>query len=282
MEKILIPTDFSDNAWNAVSYALKLFKDSECTFYLLHVLPPTLGSRETMASEVTDEMLSRAKVTATEKLEKWAEKMISSENKGKHKTEILTKFDLFTDAVDDIVSEKKIDMVVMGSRGAGGIKGFFLGSSTSNLIGHVKCPILAVPKDLEFEPVDEIGFAVDYEFAYDKKGLEPVFRIAEKFSSDIRFYHVMEKKDEWNGEKEKIREGIKKAFKGFNASFYLLTDVPLDVATRLFVESREIDLLCMAAEKRNFLDHLLGKSPVKNISYHSTTPLLVLHKDTLR
>lgn len=282
MEKVLLPTDFSDNAWNAVTYALQLFKDTECTFYLLHVLPPTLGSRKTLASRTTDEMLSRAEAQAVEKLEELSGKAVSMANKEKHKIETMTRFDLFTDAVEDVVTDEKIDVVVMGSQGAGGIRGLFLGSNTSDLIGNVKCPILAIPKDLEFQAVDEIGFAIDYEFAYHKKGLSPVFWIAEKFKSGISFYHVMEKKDEWTDEKESIQKEIKTAFEGFDISFFLLTDVPLDVATRLFVESREIDLLCMAAEKRNFMDNLLGKSPVKNMSYHSTTPLLVLHKDTLR
>ena len=35
-KNILIPTDFSENAWNALSYALNLFKDEKCTFYLLN------------------------------------------------------------------------------------------------------------------------------------------------------------------------------------------------------------------------------------------------------
>lgn len=282
MEKVLLPTDFSDNAWNAVTYAFQLFKDTECTFYFLHVLPPTLGSRKTLASTTTDEMLSNAEAGAAEKLEELSRKAATLANGEKHKIETLTSFDLFTDAIEDIVEDEKIDVVVMGSHGAGGIRGLFLGSSTSELIGNVKCPVLIIPKDLEFKAIDEIGFAVDYEFAYRKEGLAPLFRIAEKFHSGIRFYHVMERKDEWTGEKEEIKKDVEKAFEGFKTSFFLLTDAPLDVATRLFVESREIDLLCMAAEKRNFMDSLLGKSPVKSMSYHSTTPLLVLHKDTLK
>ncbi|WP_370003018.1 universal stress protein, partial [Winogradskyella sp.] len=37
MANILIPTDFSDNAWNAIEYAVEFFKNSSCNFYLLHV-----------------------------------------------------------------------------------------------------------------------------------------------------------------------------------------------------------------------------------------------------
>ncbi|MGS2739595.1 universal stress protein [Sinomicrobium sp. M5D2P17] len=281
MEKILLPTDFSDNAQNAIEYALKLFKDSECVFYFLHILPPTLGERYMDPTSITNEMLDGAKALAKEKLEKLAEKTITGTDREKHKTEIIIKFDLFTDAVKNIVEDRDIDIVVMGSHGAGGIRKLFIGSTTSNLIGNIPCPILVIPKDLEFKTIDEIGFATDYTFAYSKKGLEPLFRLARKFSSGIRFYHVEEGRDEWNEAKEDIKNSIKKSCEGIDTSFFLLTDAPLNMATRLFVESREIDLLCMAAGKHNFLDNLLGRSPVKQMSYHSTTPLLVLHKDTM-
>src|SRR5690554_8211379 len=40
MKQILLPTDFSENSWNAISYALQLFKDEVCTFHLLNTYTP--------------------------------------------------------------------------------------------------------------------------------------------------------------------------------------------------------------------------------------------------
>ena len=40
MKKILLPTDFSDSAWNAITYAMDFFKNEVCTFYLLHAYTP--------------------------------------------------------------------------------------------------------------------------------------------------------------------------------------------------------------------------------------------------
>ena len=37
MKKILIPTDFSENSWNAIKYAVAFFKKTKCTFYILHI-----------------------------------------------------------------------------------------------------------------------------------------------------------------------------------------------------------------------------------------------------
>ena len=61
MKNILIPTDFSDNAWNAITYAINLFKKKECTFYLVNVLPVTAytGGEATVyvAPEILEESI---------------------------------------------------------------------------------------------------------------------------------------------------------------------------------------------------------------------------------
>ena len=42
MKKILLPTDFSSNAWNAITYALEFYKDEWCMFYLLNTYTPVI------------------------------------------------------------------------------------------------------------------------------------------------------------------------------------------------------------------------------------------------
>ena len=37
MKKILLPTDFSKNSWNAIKYAIHFFENETCDFYILHV-----------------------------------------------------------------------------------------------------------------------------------------------------------------------------------------------------------------------------------------------------
>ncbi len=36
MKKIILPTDFSEDAYNAIHYAVQLFNEVETTFYLFH------------------------------------------------------------------------------------------------------------------------------------------------------------------------------------------------------------------------------------------------------
>ena len=67
MKKILLPTDFSDNAWNAIVYALKLYKNQKCKFVLLNTYTPMIYNIDYM--EITME-LQQMLLTLSEKHQK--------------------------------------------------------------------------------------------------------------------------------------------------------------------------------------------------------------------
>ena len=46
MKHILLPTDFSDNSWNAITYAIQLFKDEACVFFILNTYTPIIYNVE--------------------------------------------------------------------------------------------------------------------------------------------------------------------------------------------------------------------------------------------
>ena len=59
--KILLPTDFSDNAWNAAVYALKLFKDEVCTFYFLNSTSIKVSTLSNLSNKLLRAMQDDAK-----------------------------------------------------------------------------------------------------------------------------------------------------------------------------------------------------------------------------
>jgi hypothetical protein len=48
MKRILLPTYFSENAYNAIFYAVQLNKDIKCKFYILHTYTPASISAGSM------------------------------------------------------------------------------------------------------------------------------------------------------------------------------------------------------------------------------------------
>lgn len=279
--RVLIPTDFSDNAWNAIDYAISLYSGDETVFFLLNSYSPNaINPGEVMTSSAaTKTLLDAVKSSSKAGLKKSLEKILSGKTDKKHTFEAISKFDYFASAVAEVCREEKIDMVVMGTSGSSGLKEILVGSNTASLIGKIESPLLAIPESARFSPPKEIGFATDYNTKYKKKNLEVLFRIAGKFTSDIRIYHVLQKKDTLTEKNKQVRTEMEKRFSGHNHSFFLLTDTSLSDATRIFIESRNIQLLCMIAKKHSFLQHLFGMSHTRDMCYHIDIPLLILQNE---
>lgn len=281
MYRVLIPTDFSDNAWNAIDYAVSLYQGEETVFYLLNSYSPnTINPGEVMTSSAaTKTLLDAVKSSSVAGLKKSLEKLITADTDTKHSFEAISKFDYFANAVAEICREEEIDMVVMGTTGASGLKEALVGSNTASLIGKIKIPLLAVPESARFTPPKEIAFATDYDTEYRQRNLRVLFGMAEKFSSCFRIYHVLQKKNSLTEKNKQVRAEMEQWFSGYKHEFFLLTDTSLSTATRVFIQSRNIQMLCMVAKKHSFLQHLFGVSHTRDMCYRIDIPLLILQNE---
>ncbi|RAV29306.1 universal stress protein [Sinomicrobium soli] len=279
MFHILIPTDFSENAMNAVHYATALYAGEQAVFYLLNSYSPnTISSGDAMSSSgATQTLYNAVKSSSEEGLERLYEEVVSSNTSDRHSFRTISKFDYFSNAVADVCKEENIDMVIMGTTGASGLKEALIGSNTANLIGKIHIPLLAIPDGAVFSPVREIAFATDYDTTYRQENLDILFGIARRFSSAVRVYHVSER-EALNEGQEKNKQVLQKNFPP-QTEFYLLPEKSLSDATRVFVHSRNINLLCMVAKKHNFLHHLFGLSHTRDMCYHIDIPLLILQNE---
>ncbi|MGJ5640853.1 universal stress protein [Formosa sp. S-31] len=279
MKKILLPTDFSDNAWNAITFALQLFKDEACTFYLLNsfsqpMSTPTAGITSTKIKEsIYKAQLEASKEGLAEVLNK-----IKSEFKNEqHKFVTLSVYDSFPAAIKKVVEDKEIQSIIMGTKGATALKEMTIGSNTSGLIGVAQCPILAIPQNAKFKEIEEIGFSTDFEIDFNEKGLDKLLYIIKKTEAKVSVVNIMEKARPLTEIQERGKAQLQDLFRDTETNFYTLTDIGVSSGVHAFVESRNLDLLCVVAKEQDFLKRFLGMSYSKSISNHSSIPLLVLN-----
>ena len=281
MKNILLPTDFSKNAWNAIDYALKLFKDDECLFYLLNsyspplVQPTTAGVTTTTTTEI---ILDSARKASEDGLNDVLKKITQTNKNEKHRYKILSEYDFFVGAVKTIEEDYKIDLIVMGTKGSSGLKEVIIGSNTAGVIGNVKSPILAIPEKAVFGPLKEIAFATDYDYYCEKDEIEPLVDIAKKTGASIKILHTLDSNDTLTKDQEQIKKYVHEMLGKVDHSFHTLTGVSVETATRVFIQSRDIGMLCMIAKKHNFFQRIFGKPRVEEISFHIQIPYLVIHE----
>lgn len=281
MKNILLPTDFSKNSWNAIKYAIHFFKQETCNFYLLHV--NRIGSSTDMnnAPYITTEDVIEKIYTKPAKLQlRKILKRITVEfpvNKS-HKFFVLSDYNFFIESIRKHVEEKNIHYIVMGTKGASGLQKIIIGSNTGDVITKVKCSILVVPESAEFVKLEEIVFPTDFTLTYDIEILQPLLEILETYKSALKILHISKKKAHLNNEQKKNSELLDDYFNQLDHSFHYLTNDKVEAAIQCFVESRNINMICMVAKNLNYFQHILFHSKVKEMSFHTEIPFLVLHE----
>ena len=279
MKNILIPTDFSENAWNAIQYGLALFKKRSCNFHFTHIHPVAAhtGGEAAMyvSYEILEEGILRESKAALEQLLKKIEHLPFNT---KHTFQTSVHYGFFTDHIKQQVQELDIDLIIMGTKGASGLKAVSIGSNTGNVMTKGKCPVLAVPENVVYAKPKEIGFPTDFQSGYDIEVLKNLNELVLLHRSALRFVYVSTKGSEFNEEQIKNREYLKNYFEDSVHSFHTLTANKLEEAIQCFVESRDLDMLVMVAKNLNFLERILFRPTVEKISYHTSVPFLVLHE----
>ena len=280
MKKILLPTDFSPNSINAIHYALDLFKDEKCIFYLLNVYRVPYVTSQDVAYVNTEALIDLEeglKKTSEERLKELVEKLMAGGNKN-HLFEAESDYNFLSDSVKKIVKEKEIDLIVMGTKGATGAKEIFMGSNTGDIIMKVDCNVLAVPEKVVYNEPKEITFPTDYEISYDHDDLSYLLSIAKKHKAMIRVLHVQ---DEPLTEKQlDNKNNLDDLLEGIEHTYHTLTGTSFESAVNLFTQSRgNIDMIAIIARHYGFFQRLFFRPKVEELSFHTRIPLLVLHKN---
>lgn len=279
MKQILIPTDFSENSWNAIKYGLELFKDTKCTFHLLNVNPiPVYSGAESsviVAAPRVEKMVLR-ETQAT--LKDWIKRIEKESHNPNHYFVTVALYDYFIDAIKHEASHRKIDLIVMGTKGATGLKKMTVGSNTGDVITKVKFPLLAVPEKAICNNISEIAFPTDYQIGYDMKVLDDLLEIAKMNSASIRILHISKKGEVLSNEQEQNKEFLEDYLMDVPHTFHCLTGTRLDTVVQEFSETYHIDMIAMVAKNLNFFQKILFRPRVEEISYITKIPFLVLHE----
>jgi nucleotide-binding universal stress UspA family protein len=276
MKNILIPTDFSDNAYKAISYAVHLLKEENCTFHLLHTYTPAIYQSEYLLHSPGQLGLGDIYRTDSEtKLEDLKQKVISEFNNPKHHFKTYSAFSVLMEAIDELVESKKIDLLIMGTQGATGAKEIFLGSSTVHTIKRAKCPVLAIPFDFDVKMPTKILFPTDYEIDYNYELIKQVLFLAKVHKSTLDIMHVRSSY-ELNEEQKKNKSKLHHLLAETKHKFHELPDQGIIEAINSIQSELKPQMLVMVKNKHSFLENLFLKPVINQIGFHSSIPFMVL------
>ncbi|APG65173.1 hypothetical protein LPB136_07360 [Tenacibaculum todarodis] len=275
MKKILIPTDFSDNAWFATKYVLNLFSSEECEFFFLHSTKIGVSMASNISKKLTNVMRENA-ITDLKHLQERAEKVDSN---SKHTFKISESGHDLEQAIEITIENHQIDLVVMGTKGASGLKEVLLGSNTINVINKINdCPVLAVPIMVDILMPEDIGFPSDFNRLYKSELLNPIKGMAKISNSIVRIMHI-NTEGELSAEQQKNLDALTMYLYRSNVktSYHLMSNYA-DKTREIvdFIFDFDIDILAMIRYKHSFLEKLLHEPVIKKLGHHLEIPFLII------
>jgi len=278
MKKILITTDFSENAWNAIFTALKLYAKVDCHFYLLHAFEPSalnlMGSKSQQRLGAIYDSLSKYSKKEIKETLSYLENNHKNPN---HQFTSLSKSGNLENAVETVINDNDIDILIMGTQGATGAKEVFLGSNTVKVLKTIKhTPILTVPTGYNFQRLDSIFFATDFTSPYKKSALEPILDLSILWKASIEIIHVAIEFN-LNENQESHKYALKERL---SEQDYKFTNIPFDFniskSINQYTEQNNSGILGIIRHQHTFWEKIIGESVVNKIAFHSKIPVIFL------
>ncbi len=273
MKTILMPTDFSKTANNAADYAVEIAKLTNAKVILMHVFHlPMVASDIPVVMPSIDELErnSMKQLTACEKT-----------LHAKHGKNILIEkkavLGFVIDEVSDIVSSKKVDLIVMGITGDGKLSEL-IGTNATGVIKNVDCPTLIVPQNAKYKKVHNVALACDYEEISDSPAIKKIKMFLGIFKANLMIFNVVEPTAKPVFETAYSETKIKNVFENIKYSVYFPENDDLVFGINDFVDKHNVDMLIMIPQKHNFLAHLFQQTNTKKVAFHTHVPLLAIHE----
>jgi len=238
MKKILILTDFSENAWNAIAYILAFYKNEPVSYLITHIIPPDGISpmMETLQAYVTGGVLKSNLVI--NKLAILKKRMLEHTSLKKKQVEAAYLEANFIEGIKTIASKHNVNLIVMGTKGQS-LSGYkTIGSHTSAVITKIKYPVMVIPEVATFKLPLNIVFPTDYDFIYKAKVLNTLLKIVDIHQSNLSVLRVANSKLPLSSFQQKNRAYLKDYLKDSSASFHRVNQPELETGIQFFIYSK--------------------------------------------
>jgi nucleotide-binding universal stress UspA family protein len=268
MKNILVPFDFSHHSRNALEYAAQLAAKSGAKLCVFHAYD---------RSEVLEGVKVATTVSAMEDIKAKLAKQFALEAKKITGKVVQGEF---IEEVLEFMEGKKFDLIVVGTRGASGLRELLVGSYTVNLMQEVKgIPMLVVPEKADFIPLRNILLCSDLHEIADDNALDLVKELAILFNADVRLAHVEKGRGSlptYENVLEQRREihlfepEVDCTYKRIVASDFL-------TGIKFYMDKKgDNDMVAMVYREHTFIETIFGLNHTHEMAYHTTVPLLVL------
>ncbi|MEP0132647.1 MAG: universal stress protein [Eudoraea sp.] len=276
MRKVVVPTDFSKNAFNALKYACQLFKYTRCDFFILHAYADEVYQQDRVIERSKlDELKELTYKNSEKQLKKIIKDIFEYSPNPRHKFKSISAFGTLTDEINDLINMENADIVLMGTRGETNDRTITFGSKTIQVLKYVQCPVLAIPENYKYHPPKQLLFPSDYLVPHKRRELKLLCELTGSFRSSIHMLYIDSNKKLSLRQEDNMRF-LKECLYKANLFFETTDGKDKTIAITKYIVHKEIDLLIMVNSRHSHLEQMLNQSTIEKIGLHIKIPFLVL------
>ncbi len=268
MKRILVPTDFSQQAENALKVAVELAKKNDSKITILHSMEMPVHLATTDKGSLP-EALYFVKL-AEKQFGELLEKPFINEA---YVTTKIGQGELYDD-INEAVGKENIDLIVMGSHGASGFKEMFIGSNTEKVVRTSEIPVLVIKNDRpEFE-IKDFVFATDFSPEC-RTTLKKAQDFAESFDATLHLLYVNTPSGfKTSAEAKQMMDAFVKGMNLSNYTLNIYNDLSVEKGILGFAMETKAQLIGMSTHGRKGIAHFFNGSISEDLVNHANMPVI--------
>jgi nucleotide-binding universal stress UspA family protein len=277
MKKILVPVDFSKPSLYAVDVAADIARKSGAKLVLLHVVEEIANNSINVEGQVGTGENWEDRIYTLKLIEKAKKQMAKITDDPKLEgTRIAPELRVGTPyhGMNQIITEQKVDLVVMGTAGHSALEQMIIGSNTEKVVRTSHCPVLTVHEKPSSKDFKDIVYATSLN--KDEEVFSRIVRATQKiYDSTV---HLVRINTPGNFQRDVV---VKKYMADFakklqlkNFTINVFNDLTEEEGIVYFADSINADMIAMATHGRTGFAHVLAGSIAEDVVSHSRRPVL--------
>lgn len=270
MKKILVPTDFSDQASYAFEVALSIARKSGAMLHLYHVIEIPDHP------EVTDIIAYQAlgSTNVLEEIEKKLAQAVEWEECRDIEVTYSVDFDTPYEKIAKKAADEQFDLIVTGSHGRQGIDRILVGSTTEKVIQRAPCLTLTIKEPVSWFAPSNIVFGSNF-YGEIAEGFSSLQQFADLYDATLHLLKVNTRSHfETTRFSRQLMESFAEEQKLSNYTINIYNDDSEEKGILHFARDMKADVICVPTHGKTGFAHLISGSIAESVSEHAYRPVL--------
>ena len=274
MKTIIIPTDFSPVATNALHYGMNMALAVNADLLLFNAFQIPVALTDVPLAFVSVDDL-KASVDENLLMLKREVEHISS---GKLNVSMISQLGEVSESLEELCTTIDPFAIVMGTKGHTGLEKVLFGSTSLTVIHHITWPVICVPPGKQFGTgIKKIGMVSDFKDTMPTIPTKFIRQFIDEFHSELHVLNTDQPAQVKSGDSEPSLL-LETVLGEFSPVYHFIDRKDVEAAINEFSEKNNLDLVITIPKKQGLLEGVFKSDSTKKLMREAHVPVMCMHQ----